>query len=85
MDQQEKTIEKQSELIRVLVEPLTENLNMKKNEIKGLKRLDKIVAEVSAAVIKMAKEEVESIKKEVAVAKAEIDVVMNRDKVDCPT
>ncbi len=48
MDQQEKTLEKQSELIRILVEPLTENL----------KRLDKIGAEVSAAVIKMAKEEV---------------------------
>ncbi|CAK6481387.1 hypothetical protein GTW56_30335 [Bacillus sp. EB93] len=36
MDQQNKTIEKQSELIRVLMERLKKNLNMKKNEIKSL-------------------------------------------------
>ncbi|CAK6481400.1 hypothetical protein ACPOM7_17410 [Peribacillus castrilensis] len=60
---------------------------MRKNEIKGLTdRLDKMVSEVSAAVVKkleqkdeqlllMAKENMESTKKEVAAAKEEIEAI----------
>ena len=53
MDQQDKTIEKQSELIRVLVERLNEKTKYEEERDKKFnERLDKIVAEVSAAVVK---------------------------------
>ncbi|MGG0845507.1 hypothetical protein [Peribacillus simplex] len=53
LDQQDKTIEKQSELIRVLVERLSEKTKYEEERDKKFnERLDKIVEEVSAAVVK---------------------------------
>ncbi|MGG0412010.1 hypothetical protein [Peribacillus simplex] len=92
MDQQDKTIEKQSELIRVLVERLSEKTKYEEERDKRFnERLDKIVEEVSAAVVKkleqkenqlllMAKEEVETTKKEVAAAKEEIEAIKAEKK-----
>ncbi|MGG0847788.1 hypothetical protein [Peribacillus simplex] len=94
LDQQDKTIEKQSELIRVLLERLNEKTKYEEERDKRFnERLDKMVAEVSAAVVKkleqkeeqlllMATQEVESTKKEVAAAKEEREIIKSEREAE---
>ncbi|MFE4430394.1 hypothetical protein ACFRH9_25720 [Peribacillus butanolivorans] len=85
MDQQVKTIEKQSELLRVLVERLNEKSKYEEERDKKFnERLDKIVAEVSAAVIKQLDQKENQLlltaKEEVAAAKEEIEAIKAEKK-----